>query len=131
MATAVAGPSYHVTVSTILQPPLFDSGEMEVDAEIVDLPEFQRGAVEGPPMIDNSLDDPDVAHAEYGSQRFPLRDAVEALPANKIDFQVASLPLQESGESVVFLKNILRFISRAASFPALCASFAKNGSLFL
>lgn len=101
VASAAAGPSYLKSIPDILQPPPLDPIEREADAEIISLPSFQRGAVEGPPMIENPLMDPSITHAEYGSERFPLRDAVEALPANKIDFQVVSLPLQDSSQLVL------------------------------
>ncbi|XP_043594466.1 probable chitinase 10 isoform X2 [Bombus pyrosoma] len=105
VASAAAGPSYLKSIPDILQPPPLDSIEREADAEIISLPSFQRGAVEGPPMIENPLMDPSITHAEYGSERFPLRDAVEALPANKIGFQVVSLPLQDSSQGRVPLRD--------------------------
>lgn len=40
-------------------------------------PQFHRGAVESPP-IDRPSDD--LNYDEFGSRRYPLRDAVEALP---------------------------------------------------
>ncbi|CAK9798859.1 Probable chitinase 10 [Anthophora quadrimaculata] len=100
VATAAAEPSYRVQIPEKLQPPSWNPIQREPDAEIINVPSFQRGAVEGPPMIDNSLDGPVVTHAEYGSERFPLRDAVEALPTNGINFQTASLPLKDSKDRV-------------------------------
>lgn len=97
---AAAGPSYRVSIHELLPPPPpWHPDQREVDAEVIDVPAFQRGAVESPPTIENSLEGP-VTHEEYGSQRYPLRDAVEALPANAIDPQGGSLHLQDIRESV-------------------------------
>ncbi|XP_076647838.1 putative chitinase 10 [Halictus rubicundus] len=91
---SAAGPSHLDRVPTreLLPPPL------EVDAETIDVLSFQRGDVESPPMIDNLVEG-SVTHEEYGSMRYPLRDAVEALPSNAVDprpgFDSASSPLQE------------------------------------
>lgn len=104
-ATSVAaGPPYRKTIPDILQPPPWDSVE-ETDVEIINVPLFQRDAVEGPPTIDSPSIDPAITHEDYGSRRFPLRDAVEALPSNKIDSQVDNLPLQNFRESVFIRHN--------------------------
>ncbi|XP_043252760.1 probable chitinase 10 [Colletes gigas] len=94
---STAGPPYRISVHELLPPPPWDSSQTEGDVEIIGIPPFQRGAVESPPMIDNSIDSP-VTHEEYGSQRFPLRDAVESLPSNAILIHGGSLPLQDIRE---------------------------------
>ncbi|XP_076244080.1 putative chitinase 10 [Calliopsis andreniformis] len=91
-----AGPSYRVSIHEVPPPPPWDPSQVEVDAEVIDPPPFQRGAVESPPMF-NTLEGP-VTHEEYGSHRYPLRDAVEALPSNAINFQGGSLLLQDIRE---------------------------------
>lgn len=45
---------------------------------------FQRGAVESPPRETPTIDrlSNDLSYDEFGTHRYPLRDAVESLPAN-------------------------------------------------
>ncbi|XP_076756261.1 putative chitinase 10 [Xylocopa sonorina] len=105
VAATTAGPSYRVSLPDILEPPLLDPVPRETDVEIIHATPFQRGAIESPPVTDNSLEDPTVTHAEYGSRRFPLRDAVEALPANKIDFQVTNEHLKDLSSGRVPLRD--------------------------
>lgn len=110
VTSVAAGPPYRKTIPDILQLPPWDSVE-ETDVEIINVPLFQRDAVEGPPTIDSPSLDPAITHEDYGSRRFPLRDAVEALPSNKIDSQVDNLPLQNFRESVFIRRNITYLIS--------------------
>ncbi|XP_026668803.1 probable chitinase 10 isoform X2 [Ceratina calcarata] len=94
-ASAAAGPPNRIiTITDTILPPLLDPDQREADVEIIDVPAFQRGAVEGPPN-DNSFDASFVTHAEYGSERFPLRDAVEALPYYQLDPLITNQPLRE------------------------------------
>nr|XP_012154543.1 PREDICTED: probable chitinase 3 isoform X2 [Megachile rotundata] len=95
---SVAVPFYRVSIQEyLLPPPPWNPNEKEADVEFINTKGFRRNAVENPVVTENTLDDT-ITHAEYGSERFPLRDAVEAPPANKIDFHAASLPLQDNRE---------------------------------
>ncbi|KZC14813.1 putative chitinase 3 [Dufourea novaeangliae] len=94
---SAAGPSYRIPTYELLPPPPWDPNFKQTDVEMIEVPPFQRGAVESPPMIDNSVGGP-VTHEEYGSQRFPLRDAVEFVPAHAMHHQGGSLHLQEMKE---------------------------------
>lgn len=90
---SVAVPFYRVSIQEyLLPPPPWNPNEKEADVEFINTNGFRRNAVENPVVTENTLDDT-ITHAEYGSERFPLRDAVEAPPANKMDFHAASLPL--------------------------------------
>lgn len=104
VTSVAAGPPYRKTIPDILQPPPWDSVE-ETDVEIINVPLFQRDAVEGPPMIDSPSLNPAITHKYYGSRRFPLRDSVEALPSNKIDSQVDDLLLQNFRDDRVPLRD--------------------------
>ncbi|KAF3422630.1 hypothetical protein E2986_01595 [Frieseomelitta varia] len=96
VAWTAAGPPYWISIPDVLQPPPLDT--VERGAEMISGPSFQRGAVESPPMKDSS-----VTHAEYGSERFPLRDAVEALPSSTN--QIVSQPLRDLSHGRVPLRD--------------------------
>ncbi|XP_034193394.1 putative chitinase 10 isoform X2 [Osmia lignaria lignaria] len=95
---SVAGPFHRAYIQEYLLPPQWNLDEKEADVEFINANGFQRNAVENPVVTENTLDDDTITHAEYGSERFPLRDAVEALPANQMNLQAASLLLQDSKE---------------------------------
>lgn len=100
VASTAAGPPYWISIPDVLQPPPLDT--VERGTEMINGPSFQRGAVESPPMKDSS-----VTHAEYGSERFPLRDAVEALPSSTN--QIVSQPLRDLSQSVSSLSSLSRW----------------------
>ena len=100
VASTAAGPPYWMSIPDVLQPPPLDA--VERGAEMISGPSFQRGAVESSPMKDSS-----VTHAEYGSERFPLRDAVEALPSSTS--QIVSQSLRDLSQSVSSLSSLSRW----------------------
>lgn len=109
---SVAGPFHRVYIQEyLLPPPPWNLNEKEADVEFITANGFRRNAVENPVVTENTLDDDTITHAEYGSERFPLRDAVEALPANRMNLQAASLPLQDSKESVSS-RNIIQLFHK-------------------
>nr|XP_031849252.1 probable chitinase 10 [Nomia melanderi] len=95
---SAAGPSHRKPIHELLPPPPpWQPALNEADVELIEVTPFQRGNVESPPTIDNSLP---LTHEEYGSRRYPLRDAVEALPSNAPRPQgPSSLPLQQMKQS--------------------------------
>ncbi|XP_018313223.1 probable chitinase 3 [Mycetomoellerius zeteki] len=74
-----AVPSNRVPVREILPPP--PPSEHQQQREF--LPLFQRDAVESSPTFGRLSNDLD--YNEFGSHRYPLRDAVESLPDNVLD----------------------------------------------
>ncbi|KAG7205193.1 hypothetical protein KM043_018281 [Ampulex compressa] len=75
-----------------MKPPLrWNSKKNDVGVVPIGVQEFQRDAVESPPMIVEYLTD--VAdYKDFGSHRYPLRDAVEALPTSMLGTTILQVP---------------------------------------
>ena len=74
-----AVPSNRVPVREILPPPPLSEHQQQREF----LPFFRRDAVESSPTFGRLSNDLD--YNEFGSHRYPLRDAVESLPDNVLD----------------------------------------------
>lgn len=78
--------SYRIPVQEILPPPPWNPNHHRYQRST---PLFQRGAVESPPTeivrLPNDLD-----YDEFGSHRYPLRDAVEASPGGVLSNRTLS-----------------------------------------
>lgn len=73
-----AVPPYRSPIpKTLLPPPVWNPNHQQTQQH--NIPPFQRGAVESPPTTIGRLSN-DLDYDEFGSRRYPLRDAVEALP---------------------------------------------------
>ncbi|XP_078046537.1 putative chitinase 10 [Augochlora pura] len=100
---SAAGPSHRIPTHELLPPPSPPPWNRNPN-ETINLPSFQKVRVENPPMIENSVEG-SILHEQYeqyeefGSKRYPLRDAVEALPSNIVGPSPGNPTLQEIKQS--------------------------------